>query len=101
MTLASLDRNGTAILAAVLALLYVFLGATALGLSGVLGIAGGVVALALLAVRGRHAYRWHLALLAFAAIPFAALAWWSVAVPVIGALLFVMGALALHRPERR
>ena len=48
---AALGRNWTAILTAVLALFYVFLGATALDLAGALGILGGLAVLTALAFR--------------------------------------------------
>jgi len=89
---AALDRNWTAILA----LFYVFLGATALGLAGLLGILGGLTVLAALALRTRLPRRLGLAVLAIAALPFALLAWWSVAIPVIGILLIATGSAALR-----
>ena len=69
------DRNWTALLAGVLAALYVFLGATALGLEGVLGIAGGLLVLGLIVVRGRLPVAVAVALVVVAAVPFAALTW--------------------------
>jgi hypothetical protein len=92
---ATVDRNWTAILTAVLALLYLFLGATALGLAGLLGILGGLGVLAVLAFRTRLPAALGLALLAVAMVPFALLAWWSVAVPLIGGLLIATGWAAL------
>lgn len=91
----SLDRNWTAVLTVVLAGFYVFLGATALGLAGVLGIVGGLLAGALVIARGRAPVRPAVVLLVVAAVPFAALTWWSVATPVIGILLVAIGIPAL------
>ncbi len=69
---------------------YGFLGATALGLAGVLGILGGVLiwAAARAAPRTpRAAY----ALLLGGALPFAAATWWSVITPLIAVLTVVIG----------
>lgn len=93
---AAAERNWTAILTVVLAAFYLFLGATALGLAGVLGIAGGLLVLALLAGRLRIPVPLALALLVLAAVPFAALTWWSVATPLIGLLLLAVGVPALR-----
>ena len=95
---AALDRNWATILTAVLALFYVFLGATALGLAGVLGIIGGVAVLAALTLRRRLPPALGLAILIVATLPFALLTWWSVAVPVIGILLIATGSAALRSP---
>ncbi len=92
---ATLDRNWISILATALALFYVFLGATALGLTGLIGILGGLVVLAVLALRTRLPLALGLALLAVATLPFALLTWWSVAVPLIGFLLIATGWVAL------
>lgn len=97
---ASLDRNWTALLTMVLAAFYVFLGATALGPAGALGIAGGLLVLALLVARDRTPAKLATLLLLMAAVPFAALTWWSVATPLIGILLIAIGILALERHPR-
>lgn len=97
---ASLDRNWTALLTAVLAAFYVFLGATALGLAGALGIAGGLLVLALLGARDKVRAKLAILVLVVAAVPFAALTWWSVATPLIGILLIVIGIPALERHPR-
>ena len=97
---AALARNWTAVLTTVLALLYLFLGATALGLAGILGMLGGLAALAVLALHCRLARPLGIAILVLAVLPFALLTWWSIATPLIGALLFAYGASAL-RPMRR
>jgi len=94
MSLAAVDRNWTAVLVGALALFYVFLGATSLGIAGVLGILGGIVVLGVLALRERLGRALRLVALAVATVPFALLAWWSVAVPVIGVLLLAIGYAA-------
>jgi hypothetical protein len=97
---AALDRNWAAILTAVLALFYVFLGAAALGLAGVLGIVGGVAVLAALALQKRLSHALGLVILTVATLPFALLTWSSVAVPVIGILLIAIGSAALLSPAQ-
>lgn len=97
---ASLERNWTVLLTATLAVFYVFLGATALGLAGALGVAGGLLVLALLVARDRRPAKLAVPLLLLAAIPFAALTWWSVATPLIGILLIAIGISALKRQPR-
>jgi hypothetical protein len=104
---AAATRNGTAILTVVLACFYVFLGATALGVAGVLGILGGLLILGLVAMRGKLRAPVTVVLLLLAALPFAVLTWWSVATPLIGILLVALGVPALarrandpHRPRR-
>jgi hypothetical protein len=98
---AAADRNWTAILTVALGTFYIFLGGTALGLAGILGIAGGLLALGLVATRGRIRAPVALALLVTAALPFAALTWWSVATPLIGLLLLAVGVPALARPPSK
>jgi hypothetical protein len=96
---AAAEANWTAVLTAVLGAFYVVLGATALGLAGTLGIAGGLLVVALVAARGRVPRRAAPALLLLAALPFAALTWWSVATPLIGLLILVIGIPAIARRE--
>jgi hypothetical protein len=94
------ERAWPAILTAALGCFYIFLGATALGLAGVLGIAGGLLVLGLVATRGKLPVPIAVALLVLAALPFAALTWWSVATPLIGLLLLAIGMPVLARPPR-
>jgi hypothetical protein len=78
---------------------YVFLGATALGLAGLLGILGGVLicAAARAAPRSpRTAY----ALLLAGALPFATATWWSIVTPVIAALSIVIGRGVIRHTRR-
>jgi hypothetical protein len=101
----AMERNWTAILTASLALFYVFLGATARGVAGMLGIIGGLGILALIATRGAVSRPGALVLLLCAALPFAVLTWWSVATLVIALLLLAVGTPALTgqrgRPNQR
>ena len=96
----TLGRNWTAVLTVVLGAFYVFLGATALGLAGILGMLGGLLAIAVVAARGVIPTPVALVLLLAAALPFAALTWWSVATPLIAILLLVLGGLALRAAPR-
>jgi hypothetical protein len=94
------ERSWTAMLVVFLALLYIFLGATALGLAGVAGIAGGLAILALVALRSNVPGPLALVLLLIATLPFAMLTWWSAAVPLTGLLLLAFGAPVLARHRR-
>jgi hypothetical protein len=94
------DRNWTALLAAVLALSYVFLGATSLGVAGAAGIAGGLVALGLVLARGRVPRSLAISALLVAVLPFAAATWWSVATPLVAVLLAALGVTALGAERR-
>ena len=99
---AAVDREWTTILTVALACLYIFLGATALGLAGALGVLGGACVLALVAVRRTIPAPLAVGLLVLAALPFAALTWWSVATPLIALLLVGFGPFALRpRPDKR
>jgi hypothetical protein len=94
----ALGPHWLAVLTVVLAGFYVFLGATALGLAGALGILGGLVILALVGARARVPRALAAALLVAATLPFAALTWWSVATPLIALLLLSLGLAAILRP---
>lgn len=77
---------------------YIFLGATALGLVGALGILGGALiwAAARIAPRSpRVAY----ALLLGGALPFAAATWWSVITPVVAVVTVAVGFAVIHHAE--
>ena len=95
---ATISRNWLRGLTALLAILYVFLGATALGLAGALGILGGIAILAALATSARVPRRLRAIVLALAATPFAALTWWSVITPLLAILILTTGWAALTRP---
>ncbi len=92
----TLGANWLAVLTAVLAASYIFLGATALGLAGALGIAGGIVILATLAASARLPRHVPVLLLCVAAVPFAVLTWWSVVTPLLAMLLIVLGGLTFR-----
>jgi hypothetical protein len=94
------DRHWTVLLAAVLALYYVFLGATALGIAGAAGVAGGLVALGLVLARGRVPRSFAIPALLVAVPPFAAATWWSVATPLVATLLVALGVAALGAERR-
>jgi hypothetical protein len=69
---------------------YVFLGATALGVTGVLGILGGVLIWAAARTAPTSPAVAH-ALLLGGALPFAAATWWSVITPFVAVLAVVIG----------
>jgi hypothetical protein len=74
---------------------YVFLGATALGIAGGLGVLGGVSIWAAARIAPRTppvAY----ALLLAGALPFAATTWWSLATPVLAVVTVVIGFDAIR-----
>jgi hypothetical protein len=93
----TLGAHWLAGLTALLAALYIFLGATALGLAGALGIFGGLVILATLAASTRIPRPIRVLLICVAAVPFAAVTWWSVVTPLLAVLLIVIGGLAVNR----
>ena len=86
-------------LTAILAALYVFLGATALGIAGALGVLGGALILSLLVVSSRMPPRAGPILLIAAALPFAVITWWSVVTPVLAILVIAIGWPALAGPR--
>jgi hypothetical protein len=99
VVLAAAGQHWTAILTATLALLYLALGLTAQGLAGLLGIAGGLATLALLALRPRGpGWLVHVALAA-AVLPFALTTWWSVVTPLLAALTLAIGWSAVTAPR--
>jgi hypothetical protein len=83
-------HNWTAILTGTLGLLYLALGLTAHGLPGLLGIAGGLAILTLVASR-LHLLRFRRTALAGAVLPFAIVTWWSVVTPLIALLVIAIG----------
>jgi len=87
----TISRNWLAALTAILAAFYVFLGATALGLAGVLGIVGGIAILLLVATPSERAPRVKRLVLVAATLPFAALTWWSVVTPLLAILVVAIG----------
>ena len=75
---------------------YVFLGATALGFAGGLGILGGVLIWAAARIAARRS-RIAAALLLAGALPFAAATWWSGITPLIAVLAIVIGFGVIRR----
>jgi len=78
---------------------YVVLGATALGLAGVLGILGGAL-LWVVPAAAKHSHRIAYAVLLAGALPFAAASWWSVVTPLIAILALWFGHTVIrHGPQ--
>jgi hypothetical protein len=75
---------------------YIFLGATALGVAGALGILGGLLIWTAIALASRSHAVAH-AVLAVGALPFAFLTWWSVVTPLIAILALAIGHAAIRR----
>jgi hypothetical protein len=90
LTAALTERHWRLGLLAVCGALYVFLGATTLGVAGVLGVLGGLLVWAAARAAPRTPRTAHALLLA-GALPFAAATWWSVITPVIAVLTLVVG----------
>jgi len=85
------------VLTAILACLFVFLGATSPGIAGSLGVIGGVVVLVVLVASTWFGRRWSVALLCGAVAPFGVLTWWSIVTPLIAILAVLLGSLAIGR----
>ena len=77
---------------------YVLLGATALGLAGVLGLIGGA-SIWTAARIAPHSPRAAYAFLVSGALPFAAATWWSVITPVLAVLTVVIGVGVIHHAD--
>jgi hypothetical protein len=95
-------RTWPAIGVAVLALCYLWIGATAHGWDRVLGLAGGTLILAAVAVAAAHrcesaAYP----LLLTGALPLAIVTWWSIATPVLAIVVLLLGRPLRSRTGRR
>jgi hypothetical protein len=93
-------RNWLAALTVVLGAFYLFLGATALGVAGMLGIVGGSMILAVVTLTSRIPARFASPVLVAAALPFAVLTWWSIVTPVLAILAVAIGWSALRRSAR-
>jgi uncharacterized membrane protein YozB (DUF420 family) len=93
----TISRSWLAALTAVLGAFYIFLGATALGIPGVLGIIGGVTILSVVAASSRIPARAGSLVLVAAALPFAVLTWWSIVTPLLAVLTVAIGWRALRR----
>ncbi|MFD4873078.1 hypothetical protein ACFWOB_06880 [Streptomyces sp. NPDC058420] len=97
----TLRRTWPAVLVAVVALLYMWIGLTAHGRDRILGLAGGPVVLAAL-VAAHRSVPGALVLPAAGALPLAVITWWSIATPVLAVLVLLLGWFAvrnLGRPQ--
>lgn len=74
---------------------YILLGVTALGITGVLGVLGGLLVCSAARVAAR-APRAAYALVLCGALPFAAATWWSVITPLIALLTIVIAHSVIH-----
>jgi uncharacterized membrane protein YfcA len=93
----TISRHWLAALTVVLGAFYVFLGATALGVAGMLGIGGGITIFAIVALSSRMPTRVASLVLVAAALPFAVLTWWSIVTPLLAILVVAIGSFALRR----
>jgi hypothetical protein len=94
----TISRRWLEVLTVVLGAFYIFLGATALGVAGMLGIVGGIMILTVVATSSRMPPRVAPTVLVAAALPFAVLTWWSIVTPLLAILVVAIGWFALHRP---
>jgi hypothetical protein len=92
----TLRRTWAAVLVAVLALFYLWIGTVAHGWDRVLGLGGGVLVLAAVAT-ARRSGRGAVALLVVGALPVAIATWWSIVTPVLAILVLVLGWIAIRR----
>ena len=83
-------------LVALCGLFYVFLGATALGVAGALGIVGSALIWGSLRA-APHGHRTAYALLLVGAVPFAVATWWSVVTPLVALLALAIGRGVIRR----
>ena len=96
----TISRHWLAALTVVLGAFYIFLGATALGVAGMLGIGGGITILAIVALSSRIPTRVASLVLVAAALPFAVLTWWSIVTPLLAILVVAIGLFALRGSAR-
>lgn len=95
----AVGRNWLAILLTVLAVIYLALGITYLGLPGLLGIAGAVAVLAALAFRERSRGT-AIVLLVLGAVPFAVVTFWSLVTPLTCVLMLAIGLVVVNATPR-
>jgi hypothetical protein len=88
------------ILLGCLALIYIALGIVTRGFAGVLGVFGGLAILAAPTLCPRSRTVAAVMLLA-GAVPFAAVAWWSVVPPMTATLILLVGLPLVLRPRSR
>ena len=91
----TVHRTWPAIGVAVLALFYLWIGATAHGWDRILGLAGGVLIIAAVAV-ARRSVSGAYTLLVLGALPLAILTWWSIATPVLAIVVLLLGWIAVR-----
>ena len=90
----------TTALTAFLALLYAWIGLGGYGLDRVLGLAGAALVLAALLLARRSRLIASILLVSGTA-PLAVAAWWSIAAPVVGLLMLLLGTPAIRAQTRR
>ena len=91
------ERHWRAGLLALCGIYYVFLGATALGVAGVLGVLGGLLLITASRVTSRAPAATY-ALVLCGALPFALATWWSVITPLVAVVAIVVAhRLLQHR----
>jgi hypothetical protein len=91
----AIRRNWLIGLTAITALLYIYVGIGAHGLTRLLALAGGVLILAAAAARSRP-LAW--LLLLAGALPVAVATWWSIVTPLLAVLALLFGWLVTRRP---
>jgi hypothetical protein len=92
-----MGRNWVIVLTAVTALLYLYVGAGAHGLTRLLAFLGGVLILAaVVAAAWSRPLAW--LLLLAGALPLAVASWWSVVTPLLAVLALLFGCLVTRRP---
>jgi len=93
----AMRRNWLAVLTAVTALLYLYVGVGAHGLTRLLAFLGGLLILAAIAAAARSRPLAWLLLLA-GALPVAVATWWSVVTPLLAVLALLFGWMVTRRP---
>jgi hypothetical protein len=92
----TIGRSWLAALTVVLGAFYIFLGATALGVPGVIGIVGGITILSVVAISSRIPSGVRSFILVAAALPFALLTWWSIVTPLLAIATIAIGWRAVR-----
>jgi hypothetical protein len=92
----TISRWWLAALTVVLGAFFIFLGVTALGVPGVLGIVGGVTILTVVATSSRVPSGVASFILVAAALPFAVVTWWSIVTPLLAIATIAIGWRALR-----
>jgi hypothetical protein len=92
----TISRRWLAALTVVLGAFFIFLGVTALGVPGTLGIVGGITIIAVIATSSRVPSGVGSFVLVAAALPFAVLTWWSIVTPLLAIATIAIGWRALR-----